>query len=73
MSDRNALRLPDMEAPPLQEVVETVSYDDVMRVERLACGHTKTTLTAQDRPARRRRCLKCVRQLDLETMRKEVS
>jgi hypothetical protein len=44
---------------PLREVVETIQYDDVIRVERLSCGHTKTTLTTQDRPAKRRRCLKC--------------
>jgi len=49
---------------PLREVVETIQYDDVIRVERLACGHTKTTLTAQDRPAKRRRCLKCVTDAD---------
>ncbi len=53
----NALRLPSM--APLREVVETISYDDVMRVERLSCGHTKVTWTATERPAQRRRCVKC--------------
>lgn len=53
----NALRLPSM--APLREVVETLYHDDVVRVERLSCGHKKTTLTAQDRPAKRRRCWKC--------------
>jgi hypothetical protein len=43
----------------LREVVETIRCDDVIRVEKLACGHTKTTLTASVRPAKRRRCLKC--------------
>lgn len=54
---RNALRLPGM--TPLREVVETIMYDDAVRVERLSCGHTKTTLTPGERPAKRRRCLKC--------------
>ena len=54
---RNALRLPSV--APLRKVVETISTDDVIRVERLFCGHTKTTLTASVRPAYRRRCLKC--------------
>ena len=54
---RNALRLPTMH--PLRLVVESLLSDDVVRVERLDCGHTKTTLTASARPAKRRRCLKC--------------
>lgn len=53
----NAPRLPDM--APLREVTETIYYDDVVRVERLSCGHTKSTMTSRDRPARRRRCFKC--------------
>jgi hypothetical protein len=44
---------------PLREVIAALSYDDVMRVEQLPCGHTKTTMTASDRPARRRRCNTC--------------
>jgi hypothetical protein len=54
---RNAPRLPGMAA--LREVTETIRCDDVIRVERLSCGHTKTTLTASHRPAKRWRCLKC--------------
>lgn len=54
----NALRLPDVQ-PPLRDVVETIRVDNVVRVERLSCGHTKTTLTESARPSRRRRCLKC--------------
>lgn len=53
----NAPRLPSM--APLREVIETISYDDALRVERLSCGHTKTTLTPSERPAKRRRCWKC--------------
>jgi hypothetical protein len=56
----SAERLPSMKAP-LREVAETISCDDVLRVERLICGHTKTTWTALDRPAKRRRCLECGR------------
>jgi hypothetical protein len=53
------VRLPSMRKHPLRKVVETLQYDSVVRVERLECGHTKTTLVASVRPARRRRCLKC--------------
>lgn len=53
----NAVRLPDMK--PLRKVVATISCDNVVRVERLECGHTKTSLTASNRPAIRRRCFKC--------------
>ena len=53
----NAPRLPGMS--PLRKVIQTLSCDDVVRVELLECGHIKTTLTASARPAKCRRCHKC--------------